>query len=110
MKEARIFMHDIAAGTLREDDEGFHFTYHAEYLENARAQAISLALPLRTESYHSKYMFPFFDGLIPEGWLLQLTLKNWKIDVRDRMSLLLVSCADCIGAVTVQELNDDDDV
>ena len=42
-----------------------------------------------------------FDGLIPEGWLLNIAENNWKINQRDRMSLLLACCKDCIGAVSV---------
>jgi serine/threonine-protein kinase HipA len=48
-------------------------------------------------------MFPFFDGLIPEGWLLEIAEKNWKLDARDRMGLLLVCCRDCIGDVSIKE-------
>ena len=48
-----------------------------------------------------KVLFSFFDGLIPEGWLLDIAEKSWKIDTRDRMSLLLACCKDCIGAVSV---------
>ena len=56
------------------------------------------------EPYWDKVLFPFFDGLIPEGWLLDIAEKNWKIDVRDRMSLLLACCKDCIGAVGVEPI------
>jgi serine/threonine-protein kinase HipA len=57
-------------------------------------------------------MFPFFDGLIPEGWLLDIAEKNWKIDSRDRMGLLLACCKDCIGAVSVLDITrkEDDNV
>ena len=52
--------------------------------------------------YWDKVLFPFFDGLIPEGWLLDIAERNWKIDARDRMALLLACCKNCIGAVGVQ--------
>jgi serine/threonine-protein kinase HipA len=54
-------------------------------------------------------MFPFFDGLIPEGWLLDIAEKNWKIDSRDRMGLLLACCKDCIGDVSVQDITGKED-
>jgi len=54
-------------------------------------------------------LFPFFDGLIPEGWLLDIAEKNWKLDMRDRMSILLVTCRDCIGAVSIHPLKSNDD-
>jgi serine/threonine-protein kinase HipA len=68
-----------------------------------------LSLPLQAESYEDKRLFPFFDGLIPEGWLLDLAEKTWKLDPRDRMGLLLACCRDCIGAVSVVSLEEADD-
>jgi serine/threonine-protein kinase HipA len=49
-------------------------------------------------------MFPFFDGLIPEGWLLSVALDNWKLDAKDRMGLLGVACRDTIGAVALEKM------
>ena len=69
MKRAKVFLHDRLAGRLVEDENGFTFTYDAEYL--------------------------------PEGWLLDIAERSWKINQRDRMSLLLACCKDCIGAVSV---------
>ena len=48
-------------------------------------------------------MFPFFDGLIPEGWLLKIVTDNWKIESRDRFAILLVACKDGIGNVSIRE-------
>lgn len=106
MKIARVYMYDKFAGTLVEDDEGFHFKYLEKYLESEYAEPISLTLPLKKETFSSKILFPFFDGLIPEGWLLDIAAKNWKLDERDRMSILLATCKDCIGAVSIEELKE----
>jgi serine/threonine-protein kinase HipA len=73
----------------------------ADFIESDKAEAVSLTLPLSQEPYHSSVLFPFFDGLIPEGWLLGIAEKSWKINQRDRMSLLMACCKDCIGAVSV---------
>lgn len=104
MKKAKVYMHKIWAGTLIEDDEGFHFTYEKEYLTMDNPEPISLTLPLTSLKYSSKILFPFFDGLIPEGWLLDIAEKNWKFNMRDRMSILLVTCKDCIGAVSIESI------
>ena len=109
MKKAKIFMHKNWAGTLIEDDEGFHFEYEKEYLTIENPEPISLTLPLTSSIYSSKILFPFFDGLIPEGWLLDIAEKNWKLNMRDRMSILLVTCKDCIGAVSVEPIELDED-
>lgn len=89
------------AGILVEDENGYHFTYQAQYLTDEEAVAISLTLPLQEKTYNSRVLFPFFDGLIPEGWLLEIAEKNWKLNPRDRMGLLLQTCHDCIGVVSV---------
>lgn len=109
MKQAIVFLRNIKAGILTEDENGYTFEYNTEYLSTANAEAISLTLPLSNKPYHDKVLFPFFDGLIPEGWLLDIAEKNWKIDTRDRMSLLLACCKDCIGAVGVEPIINKED-
>lgn len=101
MRAADVFMHGSKAGELQEADQGYIFTYHDTYLQRKDAEAISLTMPLRSEPYHDKRLFPFFDGLIPEGWLLEIAEQTWKLNPRDRMGLLMACCRDCIGAVSV---------
>ena len=104
MRQAKVRMYNNLAGILTEDDEGYHFEYDKLYLESQDKEPISLTLPLKNDKYTSKILFPFFDGLIPEGWLLDIAQKNWKLNPRDRMGILLVTCLDCIGAVTIHEI------
>lgn len=101
-RTAYIYVRSIFAGILRETDEGYSFQYDADYLKNENASVVSLTLPLRQEEYTSKTLFSFFDGLIPEGWLLKVVTDNWKIDRRDRFGILLVACKDGIGNVSVR--------
>lgn len=101
MRKAEIKIYEKTAGWLSQDENGFHFTYAKTYLESNNPMAVSLTLPLQENSFHSPVLFPFFDGLIPEGWLLDIAEKNWKLDPRDRMGLLLTCCRDCIGAVSI---------
>lgn len=103
MRKAKVYMHDLLAGELIEDENGYTFSYDANYLALADTQSISLTLPKTDKPYQSNILFPFFDGLIPEGWLLEIAEKNWKLDTRDRMGLLLACCRDCIGAVSIEE-------
>jgi serine/threonine-protein kinase HipA len=100
-KAGKVYFKDIFAGIVEQGDGEFRFTYDKIYLDMAAAEPISFTMPLRSEPYRDKTMLPFFDGLIPEGWRLTILEKNWKIDIRDRMSLLLTTCQDCIGAVKV---------
>jgi serine/threonine-protein kinase HipA len=101
MRKGKVFYKDLFAGMISEEESGYIFAYEKEYIKLKEAKPISLTLPLKREPYKSSFMFPFFDGLIPEGWLLDIAEKNWKIDQRDRMGLLLAFCKDCIGAVSV---------
>jgi serine/threonine-protein kinase HipA len=103
-RKAEIYMFNELAGILKESDSGYEFTYTDNYFNNKKNLPISLTLPLSEQKHTSHHIFPFFDGLIPEGWLLDLIENNWKIDPRDRMGLLLVCCRDCIGSVSVISL------
>lgn len=107
MKTAIVYLYDRLAGRLTEDENGFTFLYDPDFLASDGAEAVSLTLPLTDKPYHDTVLFPFFDGLIPEGWLLNIAEKSWKINQRDRMSLLLACCKDCIGAVSVVPEQDD---
>jgi len=102
-RTAYVYVRKVYAGVLKETDAGYSFSYDDNYLKSENPSAVSLTLPLRAKEYSSKTLFSFFDGLIPEGWLLDIVVKNWKIDRKDRFGLLLVACKDPIGNVSIQE-------
>lgn len=91
----------MLAGMIWEDENGYSFQYNEDYLQNPVYGAISRTLPLRPDVFADENMLPFFDGLIPEGWLLQIAIDNWKLNPRDRMGLLLTLCKDCIGDISI---------
>lgn len=101
MRKAEIYYKNIPAGMLEENEDGYSFVYFREYLNRPAAEPVSLTLPLSEDAYCSKVLFPFFDGLIPEGWLLDVVIRNTDVSMLDRMGLLLLCCRDCIGAVSV---------
>ena len=103
MRQGEIWVNNQKAGMLIENDEGYLFQYEKAYLSFENATPVSLTLPLQEVPFKSKNLFPFFDGLIPEGWLLDIVQENWKLNPRDRMGLLLATCRDCIGNVSVKE-------
>jgi len=100
-RKGSVYYKESFAGTIEETENGYIFTYDDSYRESKEAMPVSLTLPLKEKKYESDMLFPFFDDLIPEGWLLDIAEVNWKIDRRDRMALLLACCEDCIGAVKV---------
>jgi serine/threonine-protein kinase HipA len=101
-RSGKVYYKNEFCGTIAENEEGYFFQYDNNYLLKSNAEPVSVTMPLRTTVYQSKTLFPFFDGLIPEGWLLDIAEKNWKINYKDRMGLLLMCCKDCIGAVSVE--------
>jgi len=101
-RSGKVYYKNQCCGVISENEQGYFFQYNEEYLNQENPQPVSLTLPLKKQAYHSKTLFSFFDGLIPEGWLLDIAERNWKINYRDRMGLLLTCCNDCIGAVSVK--------
>lgn len=107
MRAAQIYYNDTLAGLLTETDEGeYTFVYDKAYIINNPEQFITFTMPVREQGYTANRLFPFFEGLIPEGWLLDIASKNWKINVNDRMGLLLACCQNCIGAVSVKPIKE----
>ena len=102
-RKAYVYVQNVFAGVLSETDEGYSFSYTSEYLSSDDSGAVSLTLPLTEQTYTSKTLFSFFDGIIPEGWLLDAVSRNWKIDPKDRFGILLVACKDSIGNVSIKE-------
>lgn len=103
-RKGNVFFDGIFAGVIAETEMGYSFSYDASYLSRPVPHPVSLTLPLQDEAFTSTLFFPFFDGLIPEGWLLEISLETWKLNPRDRMGLLLTTCRDGIGAVTVEAI------
>ncbi len=109
-RSGKVLFRTNYCGLITETDEGYTFQYDTAYLHREDAMPVSQTLPLTDKPYLSKTLFAFFDGLIPEGWLLDLAEKNWKINHQDRMGLLLTCCKDCIGAVAVEACLDMDEI
>lgn len=106
VKTAKVLYDGMLAALLHETDDGYLLQYDENYLTQSGTAPISLTLPKRQEPYTSKVLFPFFDGLIPEGWLLDIAIDHWKLKANDRFELLLATCRDTIGAVTIEPENE----
>jgi serine/threonine-protein kinase HipA len=107
MRKAEIFYHDELAGILTETDEGyFIYRYDEKYIQKYPEQFLTFSMPVSSYAYRDKHLFSFFEGLIPEGWLLDVATAHYKINPNDRMGLLLACCQNCIGAVSVKPLTE----
>lgn len=110
MRQGKVFYKDDLAGILTETDEGeYLFEYDKDYIRRFPKQHITFSMPVSDKKYQNDRLFPFFEGLIPEGWLLEIASKSWKLNQNDRMGLLLACCKNCIGAVSVIPITDESD-
>lgn len=100
-RTAKVNYQGRFAGLLSETENGYRFVYDRDYLK--QGQPVSVSLPLRQEPYESGKLFSFFEGLLPEGWYLDIVRAAAKIDVKDSFGLLLATTGDTIGAVTIQK-------
>jgi serine/threonine-protein kinase HipA len=106
MRQALVLYNKTLAGRLTEEDNGeYLFVYDPDYVQKFPNQFITFQMPVSPSPYRSKILFPFFDGLIPEGWLLNIAAESWKINKNDRMGLLLACCQNAVGAVSIQPVN-----
>lgn len=102
MRQAQIFFKEDLAGYLTETEDGYIFQYDKDFLN--KNTPISMSLPLRTEPYKSRELFPFFKGLLPEGWYLDIVSMTQKVDAKDVFGVLSSTAGvDTIGAVTVRK-------
>ena len=100
-RQAQVFYGNELAGYLQEREDGYIFEYDKEFLK--KDIPISVSLPPREEPYKSKELFPFFKGLLPEGWYLDIVSATQKVDSKDSFGVLLsTTSVDTIGAVTVR--------
>ncbi len=109
MRRGKIYYKDYLAGIITETNEGeFVFQYDKHYVKAHPNKFITFTMPVTDMPYVEYRLFPFFEGLIPEGWLLDIASENWKINRNDRMGLLLACCQSCIGAVSVKPIPEED--
>jgi len=101
LRKASVMFKDTPAGFVEETGDGYRFAYDPAYL--AGGVPIAVAFPLREQPYESKTLFPFFKGLLPEGWFREIVCRTLKIDSKDEFGLLARACGDCVGAVWIKE-------
>jgi serine/threonine-protein kinase HipA len=110
MRKGKVFYKEHFAGIITETDDGeFEFQYDGNYVAEHPKEFITFTMPVINKPYTDKRLFPFFEGLIPEGWLLDIASESWKINKNDRMGLLLACCQNCIGAVSVIPISEDNE-
>jgi HipA-like protein len=95
----------IKAGDLWVDDDGYHFEYDDAFMSNDTVRPISVNMPKKTKTYHSKELFHYFKSILSEGENREQICKALRIDPSDDWSLLALTCQhDTIGAITVKTI------
>jgi serine/threonine-protein kinase HipA len=108
-RAGRVSLSGQTVGIIAEVEGGTRFTYAAEWLQRDDAVPVSLTLPLRAEPYDAQGLHPFFENLLPEGWLLEVSAKRLKIAKDDAFGMLLATCGDCVGAVEIEPIETEPD-
>ncbi len=110
MRKGKVYYKEHFAGIVMETNDGeYLFQYDKDFVNEHPTEFITFTMPVTDKPYRDNRLFPFFEGLIPEGWLLDIASKSWKINKNDRMGLLLACCRNCIGAVSVLPIQDEDE-
>lgn len=105
-RAAHVRLAGQTVGIIEEVNGLTRFTYAPEWLKRADASPVSLTLPLRAEPYEAKGLHPFFENLLPEGWLFDVSSRSLKVSKDDPFGMLLATCGDCVGAVEIEPVAD----
>ncbi|MCF7792927.1 MAG: HipA N-terminal domain-containing protein [Candidatus Cloacimonetes bacterium] len=102
--QAQVYYKNKFAGILSKIDSGFSFVYDDSFLSDSDSKSISLTLPKQKKEFQSQYLFPFFHGLLTEGFASQIQSRKLKIDENDYFKRLIETANnDTIGCVTIGE-------
>jgi serine/threonine-protein kinase HipA len=91
----------MPAGVLEEIEKGAKYTF--TYADEYDGPPISQTMPVEQGRFEFDGFPPFFDGLLPEGEMLEGLLRQAKIDRSDCFGQLVAVGGDLVGAVTVEE-------
>ena len=95
-----VFVAGEPAGVLEEHEQS---RFALRYLDVYSGPAVSLTMPVSALAIWFDAFPPFFEGLLPEGEMLDGLLRQRKIDRNDLFGQLLAVGEDVVGAVTVRE-------
>ena len=107
MRQCKVFVHDVEAGLLLENDEG---TYCFAYDDSYKGAPVCLSMPVREAPYLSEHLFPYFFNMLSEGENRQLQSRTLHIDEDDDFGILLATAqTDTIGAITIKPIENEKD-
>lgn len=102
MKRAKVYVNGLLAGEIHEIERGKRYSYI--YSEGYQGPSVSLEMPITQSIYNYDRFPPFFEGLLPEGMMLEALLRQTKIDRNDLLGQLIAVGGDLVGNVTVKAI------
>lgn len=100
MRRVRVYQNGSLAGYLLELNlQHYRFVYQ----DNYREAPVSLSMPTSQSIYDFDGFPPVFEGLLPEGEMLEEMLRREKIDRRDLLSQLICIGSDVVGSLQFEE-------
>ena len=100
MRQAEVYVDQQFAGLLSEQSKS-HYIF--EYDPRYQGHPVSLTMPVAEKKFEYSRFPPFFDGVLPEGFMLNALLKYGKLDATDYFGQLIRVGEDLVGNVTVRE-------
>jgi len=96
-----VYLHRNLVGQLVQDEYGdMVFDYAKSWLDNPKAQVLSLSLPLREARFTRRECRGFFAGILPETHQRDVLAKNLGVSAINDFALLSKIGGECAGAVT----------
>lgn len=106
LTKANLYLREDLVGQLEKvSNKKFIFTYSDQWIKSNKG-GLGLSLPTDKKKYESEELLPFFDNLIPEGWLLSYAQTFYHVDKKNRFGVLLATGRETVGAVKVFGLDE----
>lgn len=100
-KLLNVYLLDHFVGVLTQTAGKIAFSYNEDWLNYPSCSALSCSLPLQTEAFADNQCRPFFAGLLPEGQLRKLLMRQFQLSDGNAFGLLNEIGGECAGAVAL---------
>lgn len=101
-KKYKVMMFEQLAGHLSVEKGNWTFRYEEAYRNKQHMPPVSHSLPkTAADEVKGLEIFPFFDGLLPEGWIVT-SFEHFDVKIETKEEAVGLFLKDPIGAVSLQ--------